>query len=155
MLVASGFGSYCSRKVISQGKNGAISVKKLSGRIPLLIVTPFMILAYAFSLDGLLTMTIASPLWVRHALAFFMILPLGFMMGVFFPVGVRVLSLLTDGAVPWAWAVNASVSVVASVLAVVIALSWGFTAVLCIAAGAYALAMLILFLMGRDIKKVL
>jgi hypothetical protein len=149
VLVASGFGSYCSGKVIVHDKNGAFTAKKFFGRVPLLIVTPFIILAYAFSLERLLMPAMASPLWMRYTLSFFVILPLGFVMGVFFPAGVRVLGQLTDDAIPWAWAVNASVSVVASVLAVVIALSWGFTAVLCIAAVAYGLAVLILPLMGR------
>ena len=41
---------------------------------------------------------------------------------------------------PWVWAVNGSFSVISAVLAVLLAISWGFTAVLWLGAGAYALA---------------
>jgi hypothetical protein len=90
---------------------------------------------------------IAWPLWIRYGVAFFVIFPLGFVMGMFFPVGVRTLSLRLENAIPWAWAVNASFSVVGSVLAVLIALSYGFTTVLCLAAVAYGLAVVVLSLM--------
>jgi len=43
-------------------------------------------------------------------------------------------------ATPWAWAVNGCASVVASVAAAILALSYGFTAVLLLGALAYALA---------------
>lgn len=85
------------------------------------------------------------PLIVRHGVAFLVILPLGFVMGMFFPVGVRILSLHFESTIPWAWSLNGCASVVGSVLAVVIALSYGFKAVLCAAALAYALALFILF----------
>jgi hypothetical protein len=69
------------------------------------------------------------------------------MMGMFFPIGIKVLGRHFSQAIPWAWAVNACVSVVGSVLGVLIALSAGFTAVLCVAAGAYGLAVVVLWRM--------
>jgi hypothetical protein len=41
---------------------------------------------------------------------------------------------------PWVWAVNGCASVISAVLAAMVALTWGFSAVLWGAAGAYALA---------------
>jgi len=149
MLTASGLGSYYSKKMIVHGENGQLALKKFSGGIPFLALAPVLLLAYVFFLAGPLTMIMAGPLWMRHALTFVIIMPLGFVTGMFFPVGVRVLSLRNGRAIPWAWAVNASASVVGSVLAVVIALSWGFTTVLCLAAVAYGLAVLILPVIGR------
>ena len=63
--------------------------------------------------------------------------PLGMAMGMPFP---RLLGKLQDEApalVPWAWGVNGALSVVASVLAALMALSWGFRAVLVAGALAY------------------
>lgn len=131
ILVASALGSYYSKKVTIT---------------PALVATPVLLLAYVLFLDRLLTLAMAYPLWVRHGVAFFLILPLGFVMGIFFPTGVRVLSTRFKSAIPWAWAVNAGFSVVGSVLAVVVALSYGFTMVLCLAAVAYSLALVVLFL---------
>jgi hypothetical protein len=149
VLVASAIGSYYSRKVTLQGSNGELLLKKLLGRIPVLLLTPVLLLAYAFLLHKLLTPATAWPLWIRCGVAFFVILPLGFMMGTFFPSGVRALSQRLESAIPWAWAANASGSVVGSVLAVLIALSYGFTTVLCLAAVAYGLAAFVLRLMMR------
>jgi hypothetical protein len=149
VLVASAIGSYYSRKVTLQGSNGELLLKKLLGRIPVLLLTPVLLLAYAFLLHKLLTPATAWPLWIRCGVAFFVILPLGFMMGTFFPSGVRALSQRLESAIPWAWAANASGSVVGSVLAVLIALSYGFTTVLCLAAVAYGLAAFVLCLMMR------
>ncbi len=150
VLVASASGSYYSSKVTTERTHHKLFLKRYLGRIPALFVAPVLLLAYALLLHRLLTPAIAWPLWIRYGLAFFVILPLGFVMGMFFPLGVRTLSLRLGGAIPWAWAVNASVSVVGSVLAVLIALSYGFTAVLCIAAVAYSLAVVVLFQMMRS-----
>jgi hypothetical protein len=73
------------------------------------------------------------------------------MMGILFPLGIRMLSLNLESAIPWAWTVNASASVVGSVLAVVVALSYGFTMVLNLAALAYSLALVVLFVQNRNI----
>jgi hypothetical protein len=149
VLVASGLGSYCSTNITVQRCDGELSLKRFLGRVPALLMTPLLLFAYGFLLHRLLTPAIAWPLWIRYGVAFFVILPLGFVMGMFFPVGVRTLSLRFESAIPWAWAVNASVSVVGSVLAVLIALSYGFTAVLGLAAVAYGLAVLVLRKMMR------
>ena len=129
LLVASAFGSYYSKKVTVT---------------PTLTLAPVLLLASAFLLDRLLTLVIAWPLWVRYGVAFFLILPLGFTMGMFFPIGVRTLTLHLESAIPWAWAVNASLSVVGSVLAVLIALSFGFRTVLLVASLVYGLALCLL-----------
>jgi hypothetical protein len=144
VLVASGIGSYSSRNITIQRHDSELSLRRFLGRVPALLMTPVLLFAYGFLLHKLLTAAIAWPLWIRYGVAFFVILPLGFVMGMFFPVGVRVLSLRFEGGIPWAWAVNASVSVVGSVLAVLVALSYGFTAVLGLAAVAYSLAVLVL-----------
>jgi hypothetical protein len=134
LLTASAFGSYYSKKILG----GDMC------RLPVLAITPALLLAYAFLLHGLLIPAIAWPLWMRHGVAFFVVFPLGFTMGMFFPTGVRTLSLGLESAIPWAWAVNATVSVVGSVLAVQVALSYGFTTVLGLAAIVYSLALMVL-----------
>ncbi len=153
ILVTSALGSYCSRKVFFPKDNREIPAKKSLCRIPVLVMTPVLLIVYALLLHSGLTAAIVWPLWMRYGVTFLAILPLGFMMGMFFPMGVRVLSRRFEHAIPWAWAVNASVSVVGSVLAVLIALSAGFTTVLCVAAGAYGGAVVVLWRMMRGETK--
>jgi hypothetical protein len=64
------------------------------------------------------------------------------------PIGLRRLSLLNPGAVPWAWAINGVTSVLASALAVAVAITAGFT-VATLAAAAFYLAALAHAVLGR------
>jgi hypothetical protein len=58
------------------------------------------------------------------------------------PIGLTRLAGLHPGAVPWAWAVNGVTSVLASVLAVGVAITWGLTAVILLALACYLAALL-------------
>ena len=81
-----------------------------------------------------------------------MIAPLGFVMGMPFPTGLRALGAASDlisattadNAVEWAWAMNAAASVLGSVLAMVIAIQFGLNVTLACGVAAYLLALLLL-----------
>jgi hypothetical protein len=68
--------------------------------------------------------------------------PLGYLMGLPFAGGLRLVEEIDPSLVPWAWAINGSFSVISSVLAVMLALTWSLSAVLYLGAAAYALAWL-------------
>lgn len=85
------------------------------------------------------------PLPVRIAVAIGSLVPLAVLMGLPFPLGLAWLEDRAPEFVPWAWAINGCASVVASVLAAILALSYGFTVVLLLGAGAYAGAWIALF----------
>lgn len=68
--------------------------------------------------------------------------PLGYLMGLPFAAGLRVVEELEPPLVPWAWAINGSFSVISSVLAVMVALTWNLSTVLYFGAAAYAIAWL-------------
>ncbi len=70
------------------------------------------------------------------------LLPMGFLMGIPFPLGLQWLERDGPDLITWAWAVNGCASVVASVLAAMISISMGFSAVLLLGAVFYALAAL-------------
>ncbi len=84
-----------------------------------------------------------------------LLIPLGFVMGMPFPTGLRALAARpvfevpsgateADNAVEWAWAMNAAASVLGSVLAMVIAIQFGLTVTLACGVAAYVLALLLL-----------
>lgn len=54
--------------------------------------------------------------------------PLGFFMGMAFPLGIKFASARFGALTPWLWGMNGVASVLASVLAAVIALNWGISA---------------------------
>jgi hypothetical protein len=77
-------------------------------------------------------------------------MPLGFLMGIPFPVGLEILSKKNQSLIPWAWAINGCLSVLAPILTVILAMEVGFKLVLWIGALTYVIAFLI---MKRFLKK--
>jgi spermidine synthase len=100
------------------------------------------------------------PAWVGLAFGYrllasgLLLAPLGFVMGMPFPTGLRALAersvfdvlsgKTADNAVEWAWAMNAAASVLGSVLAMVIAIQFGLTVTLACGVAAYLLALVLL-----------
>ena len=64
----------------------------------------------------------------------------GICMGIPFPTGVARLARTMPGAIPWAWAINGFASVVGAVLATLLAVHLGFSAVILLAVVLYGLA---------------
>ena len=63
-------------------------------------------------------------------------------MGMPFPLGIRLLTGTADQEIPWAWGINGCLSVVSTVLATVIALELGFVWVMILAAFVYCMTFL-------------
>jgi spermidine synthase len=111
------------------------------------------------------------PAWVglnlgyRFVISGMLLVPLGFVMGMPFPTGLRALGARSgfdipsaastgttseDNAVEWAWAMNAAASVLGSVLAMVIAIQFGLTVTLACGAVAYLFALTLLPALRRS-----
>jgi hypothetical protein len=71
------------------------------------------------------------------AISVTVIAPLAFLMGMPFPSALR---RLEDSEIPWAWGINGTASVLASMLATLIAVHFGFSVLVLTAAALYALA---------------
>jgi hypothetical protein len=84
---------------------------------------------------------IALPELPKIALAAALIAPLAFCMGMPFPMGLANLSARAPELIPWAWGANACASVIAAILASVLAIHFGFTVVVLIAVTLYACAL--------------
>lgn len=65
---------------------------------------------------------------------------LAYLMGAPMPVGLRRLDQAAPSLTPWAWGVNGVCSVIATSGAIVVAMAWGYRAVLVVAAGCYLAA---------------
>ncbi len=122
---------------------GSLSSKKVLGRSPLAkLQASLLFLAglgslYLWLLTALFDRFIGHGLGVKIILSFGIILPLGFLMGFPFPTGIRLLQEKNPKLIPWAWSANAFSTVIHSVLAHLLALSFGYAMVLVIALSAY------------------
>jgi hypothetical protein len=115
---------------------GSLASARLAPRraLPLLVVA---ILIYPLALPLLFRALLGASLAFRVLATMISLVPLGLLMGMPFPGGLAWLGKQAPGLVPWAWAINGCASVLASVLAAMVALSAGFTWVLAAAALAY------------------
>lgn len=135
MLLSSGIGSLLSERLLKERWHGPA----------LLGAICFTILLYARFLTPLLLAAISLPGGARIALALLLIAPAGLLMGMPFPLGIRLLAAAAEAEIPWAWGINGCLSVVGTLLATVIAVELGFTWVMAGAAAAYGIALLALF----------
>ncbi|MRR33110.1 class I SAM-dependent methyltransferase [bacterium] len=103
-----------------------------------------LIIIYSLLLPTATTMLAALTPLLRFAAVFIALLPLGLPMGIPFPLGMRLLGERDPSLIPWAWVINGSFSVLAPVMALMLALMTGFDMVAYLAAAAYVFAFLIL-----------
>jgi hypothetical protein len=145
LMLSSGAGSLVSRRWLP--RTGLAWV-------PLVVVIAAL-LGDVFFLPHVLAAWVGLRLGFRLIISGILLAPLGFVMGMPFPTGLRALAADSDNgfpsetkgaanAVEWAWAMNAAASVLGSVLAMVIAIQFGLTATLICGLAAYLLALSLL-----------
>jgi len=128
---------------------GSLTLKRR--RLPAGLATLILLIVlYPLLLQPMMDVALGQPEWVRLLLTILIIAPLGYLMGLPFAGGLQVVESNEPGLVPWAWAINGSFSVISSVLAVMVALSWGFSTVLWLGAAAYTGALLSFGLLWRN-----
>ncbi|HYQ99616.1 MAG TPA: SAM-dependent methyltransferase [Casimicrobiaceae bacterium] len=97
-------------------------------------------LAYLAALPPLFAWLLPLPDGARVAISIALVAPLAFAMGVPFPSGLARLAPRASALVPWAWGLNACASVVAAVLATLLAIHFGFAVVVLLAVLLYGVA---------------
>ena len=130
LLVASGLGSLSSHKVGDREIRRALVL--ILGTVGILILAFLGVIPVVT--HGCLGMSWA----LRELVAVVFLFPLGFLMGMPFPLGLRYVSRQNPGIIPWAWCANGCFSVMGAVLAVAIAFRAGFSGVFVLAAVVYA-----------------
>ena len=95
-----------------------------------------------FAFDRVAGATLSAPLLARGAIACVLSIAIGLPLGSVFPSVIASAGAQDDDLVSWAWAVNGAASVIGSILAVVAALTIGFTGVGFLAAACYLIAAL-------------
>jgi hypothetical protein len=81
---------------------------------------------------------------LRILIAIITLIPLGFFMGFPFPLGLKQVERKSPEWVPWIWGINGCASVISSVLAAILAISFGFSVVLLLGGIMYLGALLML-----------
>ena len=130
-LLASSFGSNVT---------GRFPDSELARRVDRIVVAIAIVgLVFVAGSAPLFSATIAWPLAARVTVAVAAIFPLAFLMGMLFPIGVRLVSQRTEDLIPWSWATNGCFSVLGIFSTRIIALLFGFSRALLLGLLAYLL----------------
>jgi hypothetical protein len=86
-------------------------------------LVPIAIVAIVSVLPPLFAATLGVPLTLRIAIACAILVPLGALLGTFFPLGML---RFGDADKPWLWAINGVFGVVASVMSLALSMEFGF-----------------------------
>ncbi len=135
MLVASGLGSLISPKIYKD---------KLKNLIIIFSIIAVLTLAIGILNPYIFKSLVRLDLMWRIIISALIIFPLGFFMGMPFPLG---MSLILPGEkrfVSFAWGVNGFFSVIGTVSAIILAMSFGFRIVFIVASIIYIIAMILI-----------
>jgi hypothetical protein len=132
LLLGTGLGSLISRRIAPE------RVKTVTGRA-LAAIAVVAVLA-PLLVPRVIDLAIPWPLPVRIVVAVAILLPLGVLLGMPLPGGMRLLARRRPDIIPWGWGLNGALSVVGATLAIFIAMNWGFSTTLIAAAFVYATA---------------
>jgi len=129
-LVAAGAGSGYAQRFAGQLR----SKKVTANAVAVIIVLG---IAYLALLGPLMQSAGSWPLISRILLSIVLIAPLGFCMGIPFPLGLSALATSPPSLTPWAWGINGCASVISAILATLLAIHFGFNAVILLALACY------------------
>jgi hypothetical protein len=135
------FAAVLSILLLSSGIGSRWSDRVRSGRVLLLLGVSVLVVASLLPLVTHLTLT--WPYGLRLVMAALMLAPLGFLMGVPFPAGLRWLTGGGGASVGWAWSINGAVSGVAGVVGAMIAIDLGLRLLMVLGGLAYLAAWLV------------
>jgi hypothetical protein len=116
LLVSSGSGSLLSSRIIRSGTKNLIFV--IAGIVAFGII-------YVASLQPIIYSVIAGSFETKSAVSIAILAPIGLLMGMPLPTGMRLLKANRPEYVPWMWAVNGAFSVLGAVLAVILGIMYG------------------------------
>ena len=132
LLIFTGAGAYLAERFRSQPRRALLRI------VPLIVLT---LIATAFVMPVLFSVALGLTLLWRVALAVVLLAPLGILLGMPFPTGLRIVSEEASALVPWSWGVNGFFTVIGAVTAQALGMSFGFKTVLLVGALCYLIAL--------------
>ena len=134
-LVFAGLGSGYSARLARRLENTTFSpiAAAVAGIVGISLI-------YVLLLAAMSPWLVALPDAAKITAALGLIAPLAFCMGMPFPLGLAKLAAHAPDFIPWAWGINGFASVVSAALATLLAIHFGFTAVVVLALVLYVLA---------------
>lgn len=133
ILVFAGIGSRWSQRFDSP-KDRSTGI-----RYSVVALISFVVI-FLFLLSPIFVGLMALSQVAKILAAVFLIAPMGFFMGIPFPLALSEVAARTPSLIPWAWGINGCASVISAVLATLIAIQFGFTVLIIFSLMLYAIA---------------
>jgi spermidine synthase len=133
LLLGTGIGAALSRRVAERGLRLAVTIAVSA-------IVLMGVLA-AFALPSIIAWAIPFSRGLRIAIAIVLLLPLGLVLGIPMPTGIRLLNRNSPQLLTWAWGINGALSVLGATLAIFVAMNWGFGVTLLAGATVYLLGL--------------
>ncbi len=146
LLTFLGVGSYLSKRWVGN--------EPFVLRVAVVLIA-LLALFYRFGLPVIQDVLLGAPLAIRVVTTVLVLVPLGIVLGMFFPLGIRIATRIHPDLVPWAWAINGCASVTGGVLTIALAMTFGFTAVWGLSVVIYALGVASLLVTVRRVPEAL
>lgn len=138
LLVFTGIGSSLTGRFTADPHRALLRI------VPLLLV---VLLITALGLRLIFGAALGLDLWLRIVIAVIVLMPLGILLGMPFPLGLHIVSGDAAALVPWAWGVNGFFTVIGTVSALILGMAFGFKIVLLLGASCYLVALTAISLM--------
>ena len=136
LLTGAGLGSMYSGRLTHEGIYKGITTAA--------IAVGLLIIVYIFLIPLVFNQLLGLNLALRLLVMIIMLVPLGFLMGFPFPLGIRALKEMEmDKYIPWMWGLNGVGSVLGSACTIVVAISLGFAQALLLGAFCYLFVFLV------------
>ena len=135
LLICTGIGSFLAGSFEAAPRRTIVRI------LPLLV---FALVLTAFATPLVFSVALGWTLPFRILLAIVILIPLGVLLGMPFPTGLRLVSLEAPALVPWGWGVNGFFTVIGTVIALILGMAWGFKVVLVVGGCAYLLALAVI-----------
>ncbi len=98
---------------------------------------------YIWGLPQIFTRFIGCPTWVKVGLTLLLLMPVGLLLGMPLPLGIKTIQGRASGIIPWVWGLNGGTSVLGSVVAMILAMNFGYNITLLTGLGIYLIAFVI------------
>ncbi|MCA9393822.1 MAG: hypothetical protein KC900_06430 [Candidatus Omnitrophica bacterium] len=134
VLFSLGLGSLASDKLCGS--------RRLNLRTIAILCAGILVAGYVY-IPWVITRTLGMGLAWRILLAFVIILPTGFILGMMFPQGIKLVGRINRNLLPLAWGLNGYLSVIGSALSIYLAPIVGFSGLSLIGAALYVTLVLI------------
>jgi SAM-dependent methyltransferase len=131
-LLTAGVGSYYSDRLSSRTEKSAFMLP--------IVAIALLSIAYSLGFESISEFLLKTGSLTRYLLSIVLIAPLGFFMGMPFPMALANISRTAPALIPWAWGINGCASVVSAILATLIAMQFGFTVLIFLAVVLYGIA---------------